>query len=756
MIMKAIDQSGQKPGRVPRHAARPTRIWLGSHAAALGLISILIPLHRWWSAQLLLAPLLLIAPGLILLRALRIPGEVVSSFPAYVPCASIIVLFGSGLTVDIVGPLLGVTAPLRATPLLVGFDVICLALLATSVNASPTTVIRWHSPYSLSKLAWLLVLPAIAAAGALRLNSGHGNGVALIALCVLVVMLIMAAVFSSRFDETLLRTVLYATGLAMVWSDSLRGDPLYGFDIATEYQRLQQTIVTGIWHTAHSNDAYGAMVSVTVMPTEFHALSGIPGLLVLKVVYPAIYAFFPIAIFDLARKVLSYRWAFVAAAFTIGQYAFAEMAGFARQEIALVFFAALVAAMLDTRMQRRQQWALVALLGVAMALSHYSTTYVAVTVIGLLLPMQWVVSRFREIPRVTGAAVVAFIATFAGAVIWYAPITSSDSHVLNFAQTVQVQGLNILPNRVPGGSLLSAYLLGNTKTPIPAAKYEQEVRQYYSINKPFIVPLKAANRPQYALRDSPVPEPAVKWRAGYDSFNLGLLIIEQLANLLAGIGALLMALRRQVPVIGRQVGLLALAATLLLMVLRFSGTLAVAYGQERAQLQGLVLLTVSMCWCLQAMASARHGRVVTVTAACLAVVLVNTTYLVGAVFGGYISANLTNSGRAFEYLYVTVPEISAARWLGQTVQPGELVYTDEYGQVRLAAVTDIQRGLFFDLTPLTLNQHAWVYASRTNVINGRAFALYNEHLATYSFPASFLEANYNLVYTNGSSEVFHR
>ena len=57
----------------------------------------------------------------------------------------------------------------------------------------------------------------------------------------------------------------------------------------------------------------------------------------------------------------------------------------ARQEIAMVLFAALLAAMLDARIQRPSQWALVALLGLAMAVSHYSTTYVAITLIGLML-----------------------------------------------------------------------------------------------------------------------------------------------------------------------------------------------------------------------------------------------------------------------------------------------------------------------------------------------------------------------------------
>src|SRR5260370_7692913 len=97
------------------------------------------------------------------------------------------------------------------------------------------------------------------------------------------------------------------------------------------------------------------MLSVTVMPADMHALSGVPGLLVFKVVYPAIYALFPVAIFGLARRILSRRWALVAATFTIGQYAFTEIAGVARQEIPLVLFPALVAAILDPRIRPASQ-----------------------------------------------------------------------------------------------------------------------------------------------------------------------------------------------------------------------------------------------------------------------------------------------------------------------------------------------------------------------------------------------------------------
>ena len=145
--------------------------------------------------QLLLIPLLLVTPGAILLKALRIPRFVVSSFPFYVPCASLIVLLGSGLAVDLVGPLIGVAAPLRAGPLLVGLEVVCLALLATSLNAPPSVAIRWRWPSRPARLAWPLILPLVAAVGALRLNNGHGAGAAVLAMSACVALLITAICF---------------------------------------------------------------------------------------------------------------------------------------------------------------------------------------------------------------------------------------------------------------------------------------------------------------------------------------------------------------------------------------------------------------------------------------------------------------------------------------------------------------------------------------------------------------------------------
>ncbi len=736
---------------------------LGAYAAALALIALLVPLHGLWAVQVLLVPLLLIVPGALLLDTLRIPADAVSSFPVYVPCASLVVLIGSGLAVDLLGPLIGVAVPLRAGPLLVGFELTCLALLAMSVNAPPSLAMPWHSLAQPARLAWPLVLPLLAAAGALRLNNGNGDGVAVAATDACVLVLVGAIVVAPLLDRSLLNVILYAAGLALMWSVSLRGAIAPGFDIASEYYDLHQTVVTGIWHAPHPGDAYGAMLSVTILPAALHFLSGVPDVLVLKVVYPAIGALLPVAVFNLARRILSRRWAFAAATFSLVQ-AFPELPSVARQEVATLLFAALLAAMLDARIPRRSQWALVALLGLAMVVSHYSTTYVVITLIGLALLLQWALSWFRDVPRVTGAVAIAFITALAGAFIWYGPaVTDFDTGLGPVFHTVATQGLDVLPNRGHGESLLSAYLQGNTGPPISAGQYAQLVHASYALHKPYITPFPDAGLRRYALRNAP-SVPPVRWGTANSALSLVYLILLELANVLAALGALLLVLRRKSSVIGCQIGLLALAAVLLLTILKLSASLADFYNWERALLQALVILGITLCWPMQLLDDLRkryHERILTVVAASFAVILICATGLAdaalgGGTVGGGTDINLANSGEAFNRFYVTGSELASAGWLGKAARPRQLVYADRYAQLRLFAMTGSTLDLIGDVTPKTLDQHAWVYADRTNVLNRSAEVLFNNSAVTYMFPAGFLDANYNLVYTNGSSEVFHR
>jgi uncharacterized membrane protein len=292
-----------------------------------------------------------------------------------------------------------------------------------------------------------------------------------------------------------------------------------------------------------------------------------------------------------------------------------------------------------------------------------------------------------------------------------------------------------------------------------ATRYEQLVRKQYSLNDPSIMPFPNASLPEYALHNSVSPTPRGRLAIIHGAISLGSLISQELLNLLGAIGALTMVLRRNASAVTRHIGLLGLAAVLFLAVVRLSGTLAVFYNNERVLLQALGIFSIAFCWAMQGLASLRErGRVVVLLggAAFLAVFITNTSGLSNAILGGGTGTNLADSGEDFERFVMTTPELASADWLGSEVRPGQLVYADRYAQLPLVAMTGISQDVIADVTPLTIGQSAWIYANSANVVEKRGRAIFNNDFVTYIYPIDFLDANFDVVYTDGSSEVFHR
>jgi uncharacterized membrane protein len=751
--------------RSPQKSSRKSRSWravLREDAPFLVLMAVLVALHRFWGAELLLFPLLLVVPGMFALRALRVSGSSVAASPVYLPAASLVVLMSSGLLVDSFGLLTGLSQPLRTVPLLIGLELCCLALIAASGRAPTDTALPWRSLVDGPVHQWWpLLIPILAGAGALRMNNGHSNKLALLATFICLAAIVWGIARAPRLGNLSLSVLLYAVSLAVMWAYSLRGDIVYGFDISTEYFSLHQTVLSGVWHFSHPGDAYGALPAVTVLPAELHFLSGASDLMVLKLLYPAITAMFPVAIYSLARRFLDRRWAFVAAAFIVVQSTFAqELPALARQEIAMVFFIALLGIVLDTSVDRYPRWALCALFGVGMALSHYSTTYFMMGMLAILLMLQWAVSWFRDIPRVAGAFVVALLATTAAAVVWYGPVTQSASNVSQFVSLTKSQGFDLLPAGSSGGNLISSYLNGNTTPPMSPSQYQRLVAQQYASQEKFVRPLADATEAQYALQPSTVPEPAVKSSLLSSLITFLQSVASELAELLAAIAAIILAVRKKTPPVARQVALLGAGTLVALGAIRLSGTIAQSYNQQRALVQAFAVLAITMAWLMQGLTARlerwRRWRWVTTTiaAGALAVVFIQMSGVSGAILGGGAATNLATSGEDYERYYTTLPEIASAQWLGKQVQSGQLVYADRYGELRLDAETAIRRGLLNDITPQTLDSNAWVYATQANIVDGRARQQFENSTVTYAFPLKFLNANFNVVYVNGSSEVF--
>jgi hypothetical protein len=136
-----------------------------------------------------------------------------------------------------------------------------------------------------------------------------------------------------------------------------------------------------------------------------------------------------------------------------------------------------------------------------------------------------------------------------------------------------------------------------------------------------------------------------------------------------------------------------------------------------------------------------------------------STGLGGAWIGGGTVANLANSYDDYEEFVVHAPDLAAAAWISKTVPTGQFIYADYYAKLRLDTVGyQNSPGVFDAVAPATLDQHAWVYATSVNLKDNivRSELGTSGDAAQYAFPGLFLTSNYDVVYTNGSSEVFHR
>ena len=733
-------------------------IWL----VELVLLDVAVAGNNLWLERAVAALLLAVLPGRLLLRALRVPAASVSQFVAYLPSASVAVLVATTLVVDLVGPLFGFHEPLRRLPLLVGLNLVLLGLAALGHTAPVTCTLKVSELIGRVRWLWPLVLPVISVAAAARLDNGRGGGVSILVLVAVVIMIPVCTVIANGIHSRRIKLLLYASGLSLMLLTSMRSSYVIGFDINSEYFDFHQTVLSGIWHAGHLNP-YEAMLSLTVLPASLHALIGGQDVWIFKLGYPALFAFFPVAVFEVGTRFLSRRAAFVAAALVVSQsYFFQQQPEIARQEIALLIFAGIIGALLDASLAKRVQIALVSVLGVTLVLCHYSTTYIAIGLCLMACVAAKVVSfrRTEKIP-VLRWLIAAGVMT-AAAVVWYLPVTHSTSNITTAAQSIRQSGLQLLPGRTKGENIISAYFNGPRRTPTSPTQYQSSIARYYAENRSFLVPLPQATAPVYNLRAAPplsVPDRAPAIGSLLSDAEL---LVQQTINAFAVIGALVFAFRRKGDPLTRMIGALGVASFAVLVVSRLSGALATDYNSSRLFLQCLFVLSLLEAALIEMVVKRLRSRPAVGLvlfggfSLMLVIAFVGNSGLAVPAVGGNPPLILSNKGEDHAAFYPNAQEQATAVWLAHAVPPSRVIYADYYAQLRLDQFTDLRQAVFIDLTPQTIDQSAWIFASTANVVGHRTWGVTNSGVLDIVFPSLFLQRYFDVVYSTGATEIFHQ
>ena len=327
---------------------------------------------------------LLTVPGYYAYRLIAGYSRIQSGWvtAAYSVGLSIATLIATGFVVNEVGVYTGHPQPLTRLPLALAVAAVTNILAGISARRRPAGFkLVWKRPADLVTKVTGLLLPLIAVAGAITLNNGGSNVLAVTGLAAVAVYFV--AITWRNGDGSSYPYALYMMSLAILLGTSMRGWNITGHDVMQEYQVFQLTSQHSVWHMHFYQDAYNACLSITILPTLLQRLTGIADAYVYKFIFQLYFALTaPVLYLSLRRYVPKVMAVLAAFVFITFPTYITDMTMLGRQETAFLFLALAILAGLDVSLGRIRRSALSFVFLSAMVLSHYSTSYVT---LGILL-----------------------------------------------------------------------------------------------------------------------------------------------------------------------------------------------------------------------------------------------------------------------------------------------------------------------------------------------------------------------------------
>jgi uncharacterized membrane protein len=686
-----------------------------------------------------------------------------------------LVIMVVGCAASLIGPYLGLARPLDSLPedFIWSFLGILTLVLGTITHRDPVNWIfegvRTSQIYAVLASGLLVILSIL---GVAQLNYSGNNHLAVTATALDVIVLLAGVVGGwSRESRWPLSTLLYSASLALLLSASLRGGHLYGWDIQKEFGVASHTISTGRWAIPADHDPYASMLSLTVLPAVLASLVKLHLLAFFQLVVPAILALLPVAVFTTIRSVPRLVTALrpaprpglafaVVAALIVSSEAFSsELASITRQAMALTMLTALVMVLYDRTMLKRPSQVFIGFLIIAISFTHYTTSYLLAGILSIAWPVSFVWSKgWLGTPRtkiqqhrsVIGSrkivnSVVVIVAV-AAAFGWNLGITR------NYALTAASSAVT-----AKGAGLATS--TGPVSIPAPKLERILESELHKSASWLIHVPGSAS----VGLVTPATPGAQNSTSALAQLWNWLNFLLQESLWLLSGL-ALLYGLfrlgRRQVNHYSPELVGFTVSALLIGVFLRFSGTLAAFYNPSRAAIIVAILVAAPVTMVLDDLIALLNVRLTKVSLI-VGVIAVGTmnmwaTGLGALLFGGTPPGSLTAQGVNAQDFTVSTSELATAVWIRNNVGAHSVVQTDEYGQLVMLS-EPAGYDLIDEIVPTEVGRGSYIYLSTLNLVNGltTVTAGGGNLYATYRTTTTFFNRNFNVVYSTGTTRVYH-
>lgn len=726
-------------------------------------------------------------PTLLLYRRAGFPSDSATARLLYAFASSLLGLILVALVLNTVLPQIGVDHPLQPKVLAATSLVVDLTLLRWRADRAPVLPAGWADTLRRLldvrlELAQALAVGSVVLAvlGAVRLNNGAGGLLAWTAHALAAAAL---GVLLLRADGPVGRDVrtLAMVAASLLLSTSLRGWYITGHDIQTEYLAFVLTNDAQHWTMSTLQNAYNACLSVNILPTVLAQTTGLPGIVVFKLLLQLVFALVPVATYLFAGRFLSRRLALVATTFVLAFPTFyTDMPYLMRQEIAFFFLALLLLAATEPGRNTIGVRLLVGFLGIGVVLSHYSTTYLLlmglVLGLGVLMGMRLFLRlRQREEPegsdrpRLLLLSPVLILFLIVASLAWSGPAT----HTSGQASSVARQTIDAILGKgddTPGSSDLSFSLFTRDQTS-KRERLDLYVKGTLEGRKQVPARTLLIKKPGPAeLRPKIVPAtkaPLTGVGRAMDSVGLdpssissGIRLLGAgLMQLLLLVGLALVVLRRR---IGRDVPLevvcLSVGAVGSLGLIVLVPSLSVEYGVLRAFQQALLIVAPVMAVGLWAMVRPLGVRAAALTAVVPLALLLTFSGVIPSLLGGQApQLALRNSGLYYDRFNTSDAELQGVDWLAAVKQdagsPPQIISNKRIA-ARILAVTRNNSKVTDRLYPTLLTKGAYVFVDAHLGRTRHSNVFYTGDLITYAYPLQDLDRRLDLVYSSQHSRIY--
>lgn len=711
---------------------------------------------------------------------------------------SIFILMIVGLFLNAVLPLVGIPDPLTTVPLLIAFDVVLLLLLIINYDFNKkSSFFEFHS-FNLSSLLITIaatLVPLCACLGAIILNN-NGSGVLAMMVPLLAVLLVIVvlAISKDKINPSIPPLTLFLIALGFLLTNSMRGWFVSGHDILLEFHVFIITNAANIWDISTYRDPYMACLSLTILPTYIESLLHISLSYMFKFFIQFVAAFPVVVIYYLAKQYVSDKLAFFSAFLYISFPTYIiDMAFLNRQSMAFLFYSLLIFMILNPEYfgSKFKRGVTLMMLGIGVIISHYSTSYVAISIflaayiINRIIRVivrsnrpQWFARLMNKLgnrdmyDRPILLSLPFVVSMLVCMILWSSVVTKTSSSLFNTIQQIITTVQHPFSLDQISGQAHYSLLKAKKSTPeelltdfVKSSVKQAEISKYQSEFYPLEV---TRSYPAIAIPEQPAPLTSIGHKIQslthinlndtYEFLKQTYAKIIQVFLLVGLLGLMLgysfkKNLLQHVPVEFIALSIAGLTIMVLQTVLPAS---AINYGLLRLFQQNLIFLTLPIIlglMLISSMVSRRHAIQLGLSAAIILGFFIILSGLLPKITGGGRSMlPLDNRGLYYDSYYTHVEEVASIRWLSLNGDRKISIQAAHFSDMKMLAFGQI--GAYIELLPHTTKKKSYEYLNYDNTQTDNILEIINGNVVYYRFPMEFLNNYKGLIYNNGGTKIY--